>query len=73
MEHHLVVNVKLIMCIFEELSSLKIIFCKSRVFCFRKVKYEEQHYKKIFGCKIGSLSSIYLWELIRYRKLCNSE
>jgi hypothetical protein len=42
MEHDLAkaVNMKLIMCFFEQLSSLKINFHKSEIFCFGKVKQE---------------------------------
>ena len=45
MEHDLqkAVNMKLILCIFEQLSGLKINFHKSEIFCFGKAKDDEQH------------------------------
>jgi hypothetical protein len=47
LEHNLLkaVNMKLILCIFEELSKLKINFYKSELFYFGKVKDEEDQYK----------------------------
>jgi hypothetical protein len=50
MEHDLLkaVNMKLILCIFEELSGLKINFNKSELFCFGKTKDEVDQYKHIF-------------------------
>jgi hypothetical protein len=43
MEHDLqkVVNMKLILCLFEQLSGLKINFHKSEIYCFGKAKEEE--------------------------------
>src|SRR6266542_2833037 len=57
MEHDLekAVNMKLILCIFEQLSGLKINFHKSEIFCFGKAKDDEHHYRQIFGCESGSL------------------
>ena len=49
------VNMKLILCIFEQLSVLKINFHKSEIFCFGKAKDAEAQYKHIFGCESGSL------------------
>jgi hypothetical protein len=42
-EHDLqkAVNIKLILCIFEQLSGLKIYFHKTEIFCFGKAKDEE--------------------------------
>jgi hypothetical protein len=50
LEHDLLkaVNMKLILCIFEELSGLKINFNKSELFCFGKTKDEVDQYKHIF-------------------------
>jgi hypothetical protein len=46
-EHDLqkAVNMKLILCIFEQLSGLKINFHKSEFFCFGKAKDMEHQYK----------------------------
>src|SRR6266498_1861909 len=75
MEHDLekAVNMKLILCIFEQLSGLKINFHKSEIFCFGKAKDDEQQYKQIFGCESGSLPFRYLGIPIHYRKLRNYE
>jgi hypothetical protein len=62
MEHDLekIGNMKLIVCIFEHLSGLKINFGKSEIFCFGKAKEMDEQYKKIFGCSDGSLTFRYL-------------
>ena len=75
MEHDLAkaVNMKLILCIFEQLSGLKINFHKSEIFCFRKAKEEEDQYKQIFGCEVGALPFKYLGIPIHYRRLLNKE
>ena len=75
LEHDLekAVNMKLILCLFEQLSGLKINFHKSEIFCFGKAKEEEEQYKHIFGCESGSLPFKYLGIPIHYRKLLNSE
>jgi hypothetical protein len=49
------VNMKLILCIFEQLSRLKINFHKSEIFCFGQAKEMKDHDKQIFGCEAGSL------------------
>ena len=75
MEHDLLkaVNMKLILCIFEQLSGLKINFHKSKIFCFGKAKEEEDQYKQIFGCEAGALPFKYLGIPIHYRRLLNKE
>jgi hypothetical protein len=75
MEHDLAkaVNMKPILCVFEQLSGLKINFHKSEIFCFEKAKDEEEQYKQIFGCKAGSLPFNYLGIPIHYRRLLNKE
>jgi hypothetical protein len=74
MEHDLekVLNMKLVLCIFEQLSGLKINFHKSEFF-FGKAKEVENEYKIIFGCDIGSLPFRYLEIPIHLRKLKNGE
>jgi hypothetical protein len=67
------VNMKLILCIFEQLSGLKINFHKSEIFCFDKAKEVEDQYRQIFGCESGSLPFKYLGVPIHYRKLRNAE
>jgi hypothetical protein len=75
MEHNLekALNMKLIVCIFEELSGLKINFHESEVFCFGKAKEVEKDYITLFGCEPGSFIFRYLEILIHHRKLKNSE
>jgi hypothetical protein len=62
MEHDIqkVLNMKLILCIFEHLSGLKINFHKSEVFCFRKANDAEDKYRVLISCEIGSLPFRYL-------------
>jgi hypothetical protein len=66
-------NMKLILCIFEQLSGLKINFYKSEIFCFGNAKDLEYRYKQIFGCESDSLPFRYLGVPIHYRRLRNSE
>jgi hypothetical protein len=75
MEHDLVkaVNMKLILCLFEQLSGLKINFHKCELFCFGKAKEEENNYRHIFGYEFGSLTFKYLGIPIHYRRLLNKE
>ena len=75
MEHNLekALNMKLILCIFEQLPGLKIKFNKSKIFCFGKAKEDENQYKFSFGCAIGSLPYRYLGVPIHFRKLTNGE
>jgi hypothetical protein len=75
MEHDLAkaVSVKLILAFFEQLSGLKINFHRSKIFCFGKAKEEENSYKTIFNCEVGSLPFKYLGIPIHYRTLLNKE
>ena len=66
-------NMKLVLCLFEQLSGLKINFHKSELFCFGRAKEEQEAYKKLFGCEIGSLPFTYLGIPIHHRKLTNRE
>jgi hypothetical protein len=67
------VNMKLILCIFEQLLGLKINFHKSEFFCFGKAKDMEDQYRHIFGCESGSLPLKYMGIPIHYRTLRNAE
>lgn len=57
MEHDMdkAINMKLILCLFEQLSGLKINFHKSELFWFGNAKMEQHQYKQLFGCEVGSL------------------
>jgi hypothetical protein len=75
MEHDVAraVNMKLILCIFEQLSGLKINFRKSEIFCFGNAKDIQHQYRQILGCESGSLPFKYLSIPIHYRQLRNAE
>lgn len=53
MEHNLdkAINMKQILCLFEQLSGLKINFHKSELFCVGKAKEVESQYKQLYGCR----------------------
>jgi hypothetical protein len=54
-------NIKLNLCILKQLFELKMNFYKSDFFfCFGQEKKDEEQYKKLFGCALGSLSFRYL-------------
>jgi hypothetical protein len=64
---------KLVLCIFEQLSGLKINFHKSEIFCFGNAKEVEDQYRQLFGCESGTLPFKYLGIPIHFRKLKNGE
>ena len=47
------INMKFLLCVFEQLSELKINFHKSEIFYFGKAKEYELAYSQLFGCKTG--------------------
>lgn len=56
LDHHIAqaMNMELLLCTFEQLSGLKIILCKSEVFCFGQAKICKTQHSKLFGCKFGT-------------------
>ena len=66
-------NIKLILCVFEQLSGLKINFHKSELFFFGEAKQYNQEYAQLFGCKIGTYPFRYLGILMHTKKLGNKE
>jgi hypothetical protein len=66
-------NMKLVLCIFEQLLGLKINFHESELFCLGRAKQVEDDYITLFGCDIGSLPFRYLGIPIHFRKLRNGE
>ncbi|WVZ66965.1 hypothetical protein U9M48_016115 [Paspalum notatum var. saurae] len=66
-------NMKLLLCVFEQLSGLKINFHKSEIFCFGKAKDYEIQYSQLFGCKIGTYPFRYLGIPMHFRKLNNKD
>ena len=75
MDHYIeqATNMKLILCMFEQLSGLKINFHKSEIFCFGKAKEEENLYTQLFGCELGSYPCRYLGLPMHYKKLNNTD
>jgi len=63
------VNIKLILCLFEQLSGLKINFHKSEIFCFGQAREHEAYYSSLFGYKVGIYPFQYLGILMHSRKL----
>jgi mannosylglycoprotein endo-beta-mannosidase len=68
-----VINMKLILSTFEQLSRLKINFHKSEIFCFGKAKDPEEFYSQLFGCEIGKYPFRYLSLSMNTRKLNNED
>ena len=62
-------NMKLLLCVFEQLSGLKINFHKSELFCYGEAKECEEQYAQLFGCDIGTHPFKYLGIPIHHRKL----
>jgi hypothetical protein len=53
-------NLKFMLCLFEQMSGLKINFIKSEVYCFGGCKNVVESYEEIFTCKSGDLPLRYL-------------
>jgi len=66
-------NTKLLLCIFEQLSGLKINFHKSEIFCIGQAKQHELMYSSLVGCKLGSYPFRYLGIPMHFRKLSNND
>ena len=70
--HHnvdLAKNMKLLLCVFEQLSGLKINFFKSEVFCYGQAKQFEQVYAQLFGCGLGQYPFRYLGIPMHHKRL----
>lgn len=66
-------NMKLLLCAFQQLSSLKINLHKSELFYFGAAQDMADQYADIFGCARGELPSRYLGTPIHCLKLRNSD
>ena len=66
-------NMKLLLCLFEQLSGLKINFHKSEIFCFGKAKEHEAEYSQLFGYDVGKFPFRYLGLPMHYKKLSNND
>ena len=61
-----------ILCLFEEMGGLKIIFHKSDIYCFGEALDKSQQYSDIFTCPVSCLPMKYLGILIDKKRLSNS-
>ena len=66
-------NMKLVLCLFKQLSGLKINFHKSELFCFGRASEDQEAYKQLFRCELGLLLFTYLGIPIHHCKLTNKE
>ena len=75
MDHDLekAINLKLLLCAFEQLSGLKINFHKSEIFCFGEAQQCEAQYSQLFGCQSGNYPFKYLGIPMHHRKLSNGD
>jgi retron-type reverse transcriptase len=65
-------NLKFILCLFEQMSGLKINFHKSEIFCLGKTVERKNCYADIFTCPHNCLPMKYLGVPIDDKKLCKS-
>jgi hypothetical protein len=65
-------NLKFILCLFEQMSGLKINFHKSEIFCLGEAVDKEIWYGDIFTCPSNCLPMKYLGVPIDDKKLCKS-
>ena len=66
-------NMKLVLCLFEQLTGLKINFHKSELFYFGRAKDEQDAYRQLFGRELGELPFSYLGIPIHHHRLTNRE
>ena len=66
-------NFKFILCLFEQMSGLKINFHKSEVYCIGTAATRKDSYERIFTCQVGQLPMMYLGVPIDEIRLKNSD
>jgi hypothetical protein len=66
-------NIKFILCLFEQISGLKINFHKSEIFCLGVAKGRSQQYSELFTCPCAELPMKYLGMPIDEKKLAVSQ
>ena len=66
-------NLKFILCLFEQMSGLKINFHKSEVYCLGISQWRKNIFEEILTCKIGKLPMKYLGVPIDELRLKNSD
>jgi hypothetical protein len=64
---------KLLLCVFEQLSGLKIFFHKSELFCYGDAKECEEQYTELFGCGMGQYPFKYLGIPMHHKKISNDD
>jgi hypothetical protein len=74
MEHNIeqATNMKLLLCVFKQLSGLNINFHKSELFCHGEAKDWETQYTNLFGCGLGQYPFKYLGIPIHHIKISNA-
>jgi hypothetical protein len=66
-------NLKFLLCIFEQISGLKINFDKSVLFCFGDAIKKKEQYELIFSCSTGMLPIKYLGLPVDQKQLLNKD
>jgi hypothetical protein len=66
-------NVKLLLCVFEQLFGLKINFHQSEIFCYEEAKHYEQEYTSLFGWSLDSYPFRYLGIPMHHCKLYKAD
>jgi hypothetical protein len=75
MDHNIeqATHMKLLLCVFEQLSGFKINFHKSELFCYGETKECEEHYTELFGCGMGQYPFKYLGLPMHHKKISNED
>ena len=66
-------NLKFILCVFEQMSGLKINFDKSELYCFGEAEDRKMQYEMIFSCVSGQLPMKYLGIPIDKKRIMNKD
>jgi hypothetical protein len=66
-------DLKIVLSAFEKLSSLKINFHKSELFCFGEMRDKVEEFVRLFGCKEGEFPFRYLGIPMSPKRLPNKD
>ena len=66
-------NLKFLLCLFEQMSGLKINFHKSEVFCMGSAQEKTQSFERILTCKSGKFPLKYLGIPVDEKRIKNSD
>jgi hypothetical protein len=66
-------NMELLLCVFEQLSRLKINFYKSELFCYGEAKECEEQYTELFRCGMGQYPFKYIGLPMHHKKINNAD